>query len=511
MNIGTLPARHARYRPDKIAFVFGDERLTWRRFNADINRLANALLRDGLRKGDKIATLLPNCPELMAAYWAAAKTGLVMVPCSTLLREGGLASLLRDSDARVVLLDAKLAPLAAAIRGGLSGIRPERWIAVGGRAEGFRGYADLVEDAPEHEPPDAGLVDSDPYNIMYTSGTTGAPKGIVHTHYIRAMYCALFASAWRMTPESVVLHAGAIVFNGAMLDLMPWMFLGCRYVLHPAFDAGAVLRDIERERVTHMVMVPSQIVALLDHPVFESARLQSLEMLQSVGAPLLLEHKNRLNAALPGRFYELYGLTEGFVTVLDREDAVRKAGSVGVPPPFFEIRILDENGRDAPTGTVGEICGRGPILMAGYHQRPDLTAQAVPDGWLRSGDLGYLDEDGFLYLVDRKKDLIVSGGVNVYPKDIEEILAMHPVVREAAVFGVPDPKWGEVPIAAVLAKNGARPDPAEIKEWTNGRVAAKFQRVADVIVLDAFPRNVAAKTLKREIRDQYLKARGRCA
>ena len=179
----------------------------------------------------------------------------------------------------------------------------------------------------------------------------------MHTHEVRAGYCTLFASAFRMTPESVCLHAGSIVFNGAFLDLMPWMYLGGTYILHPAFDAGRVIEEVERSRVTHMVMVPSQIIALLNHPAFAPERLASLEMIQSVGAPLHLEHKHRLNEALPGRFYELYGLTEGFMTVLDRSDAVRKAGSVGAPIGFYEMRILDDEGREVPTGQIGEICG----------------------------------------------------------------------------------------------------------------------------------------------------------
>jgi acyl-CoA synthetase (AMP-forming)/AMP-acid ligase II len=192
-----------------------------------------------------------------------------------------------------------------------------------------------------------------------------------------------------MTPESVVLHAGAIVFNGAMLDLMPWMFVGCTYILHERFDAEVVIAAVQREKVTHIIMVPSQIIALLDSPNFSVDALASLQMIQCLGALLHTTHKHRLNACLPGRFYELYGLTEGFVTILDKHDAVRKVGSVGVPPPFFEMRIVDDHGRDCATGEIGEICGRGPILMAGYYQRPDLSAAAIVDGWLHSGDLGY--------------------------------------------------------------------------------------------------------------------------
>jgi acyl-CoA synthetase (AMP-forming)/AMP-acid ligase II len=320
------------------------------------------------------------------------------------------------------------------------------------------------------------------------------------------MYCTLFASAFRIMPESVVLHAGSIVFNGAMVDLMPWMFVGGTYVLHESFDAERVIEDIARYKVTHIIMVPAQITAILDSPAYAPEKLMSLEMLHNLGAPLHVRIKQRINAELPGRFYELYGLTEGFMTILDKHDAIRKLGSVGCPPPFMEIRILREDGSECAPGEVGEICGRSPCLMPGYYKRPDLTAKAIVGGWLHTGDAGYLDEDGYLYLVDRIKDMIIVGGVNVYPNDIEKVMAGHPAIREVAVFGVPNPKWGEVPVAAVATKRGERPSAQELMEWTNARVDAKFQRVGDVVFYDEFPRNVAGKTLKREMRDAYRKA-----
>jgi acyl-CoA synthetase (AMP-forming)/AMP-acid ligase II len=224
-------------------------------------------------------------------------------------------------------------------------------------------------------------------------------------------------------------------------------------------------------------------------------------MILSLGAPLHLEHKQRLEALLPGRFHELYGLTEGFVTVLDKTDFKRKPGSVGACTPFFEIRICDDQGNDLALGEIGEIVGRGPLLTPGYYKRPDLSEQALKDGWLFSGDLGYLDEDGFLYLVDRKKDMIISGGVNVYPRDIEEVAVQHPAVAEVAVFGVPDAKWGETPVAAVLLKEHRTADEEELRDWINAHVEAKFQRVSRVFIKHAFPRSAAGKTLKRALRE----------
>ena len=492
MEIGGLLTRNARYRPTHPAFAFEEDRFTYREFNALVNCFANGLLKAGLAKGDCFATLLPNSTELMALYWAAAKTGCVIVPLSILLQEAGLKSLLADSDSRLIFADPAFAePLARLL--------PE----VPAVLHRQQSQQDFLTGAPITEPPDPGLAGDDIFNIMYTSGTTGAPKGIVHDHFVRAAYCTIFASGFRMSPESVVLHAGSIVFNGAMIDLMPWMFVGCSYLLHEKFDPAAVISTIAREKVTHIVLVPAQIIAILNHPDFAPEKLASLEMILSVGAPLHLDHKKRLNRALPERFYELYGLTEGFATLLDCKDALRKEGSVGVPLPFSEIAIRDAEGRDLPAGQVGEICGRSPFLMPGYHKRPDLARAAIVDGWLKTGDAGRLDDEGYLYLVDRIKDMLVSGGVNVYPKDIEEVMVQHPDVAEVAVFGVPHETWGEAPVAAVIATAGAEIDQAALIAWTNERVGAKYQRITDVMVLEAFPRNIAGKTLKHELRAGY--------
>lgn len=504
--LGRILTRQARYRPNHLAVAFENQRLSYAEFNAAVNRWTNALSGLGVARGDRVATLLPNCLEGLATYWACAKLGAAAVPLSALLLEEGLVSLLSDASPRVIVSTVAFAGMLAKVRPRLGYTPTPVVVLVDGEAPDMPGYARLVAAASADEPADVAQA-GDLVTLMYTSGTTGLPKGIMHTRFIRAMYAGLFASSFRMTPESKVLQTGALVFNGAMVTMLPALYCGASYFLHRQFDPKAMVDTIEREGITHIMVVPSQLIALLSLPDFDPAKLASLEMILSLGAPLRQVYKDALARLLPDRLYELYGVTEGFITVLDRADAVRKAGSVGVPPPFYEMRILDEQGRECAVGEVGEIVGRGPVTMAGYAGRDDLTAETLRDGWVFTGDLGYVDEEGYLFLVDRKKDMIDSGGVKVYPKDIEEIACNHPEVREAAVFGIPHDKWGETPLAAVVLHARARVSAEALCDWINARVAARYQRVDHVVILPDFPRNAAGKTLKRDMRLPYWEGR----
>ena len=363
-HLGKLISRHAQFQPEHDAVIFKETRQTYAEFNRSVNRLANAFIDLGVKKGDKVATLLPNCLEILEIYWAISKIGAVVVPLSTLLLGKGLQTLLKDSDTKLVVTYSGFAPTLEAIRPELTEMPPERFIIIDSAdAPGYQNYHELKAAAADTDPTGIDIIDDDLFNIMYSSGTTGLPKGIIHTHFVRGMYATLFASAFRMTPESITLHTGSMVFNGPFVMMMPTFFLGGTYILHELFNPEAVIETVKKEKVTHTIMVPTQLIAMLNSPDFSPDALRSLEAICSVGAPLHMEHKEKLLKYLPGRFYELYGLTEGFVTVLDKNDFTRKPGSVGVPTPLCELRIVDDEGRDLPPGQTGEIIGRAPIMM----------------------------------------------------------------------------------------------------------------------------------------------------
>ena len=503
MNISKILSHHVRFRPDHEAFVFLNQRQTFRQFGQQVDQMSAAFSEAGIKKGDKVATILPNTAELWQCYWACAQIGAVVVPLSPLMREDGLVNLLNGSDATLVLTKASYIPHIEPVLPRLTHLNRKLIWTTDSTVSGFDSLQTKKDSVSLNTLPRIDIEEDDIYNIIYSSGTTGQPKGIMLTHRIRAMYMTLFANSFRISPESVVMHSGSIIFNGSFLTIMPVMYQGATFVLMPEFNVTDTLDVLIKEKVTHTILVPSQIIQMLECPEFHAQQLPHLEMILTVGAPLDKKYKEELEERLPGLFYELYGLTEGFVTILDKTEAVIKMGSVGKPPQFSEMKIVNETGKEVPVGEVGEIIGKGPLLMKGYYKDEVRTAEAIKDGWLYTGDLGYVDEEGFLFLAGRKKDLIISGGVNVYPTDIESIIVKHPDVLEAAVFGVPDMKWGETPVAAVVMRNESL-RPAELKNWVNDRLHVRYQKLSDIIFLKDFPRNVAGKVLKRTISEEYL-------
>ncbi len=497
--------KHATYRPNHIALIFEDKKITYNELYETVNQLSHAFIKAGIKKGDKVSTILPNSVELYETYWACAAIGAVAVPLSPLLREQGLQNLLNNSDTKLIITTKALTEHLNSVKNNLNNIPKENYWIIDSEEYGYQNFHQQKQEQLNSFPKIEEVVGDDIYNIIYSSGTTGLPKGIVINHAVRSLYGSLFSNAYRITAESIIMHSGSIIFNGSFLTLMPAMFMGCTYVLMSHFNADEVVEIIAKEKITHTILVPSQIISCLDKTTFNKENVSSLECIISVGAPLLLEQKQELNKKIPNVFYELYGLTEGFMTILDKNDAMIKVGSVGTPPQFMDIKIVDENGENLPTKLIGEIVGKGPLLMTEYYKNPVQTSEAIKNGWLFTGDLGYLDDDGFLFLTGRKKDLIISGGVNVYPTDIEEIIIRHPAIKDVAVFGVSHSEWGETPVAAVVLNEGFSETANEIKLWVNQHVEARFQKIYTVIILENLPRNIAGKVLKIELKENYSK------
>jgi long-chain acyl-CoA synthetase len=497
---------NAKWHAGKTALVCGDRRLTWSEFNARVNRVANALLRLGIRKGDRVGVLLPNSVEAAEVTCGVVKAGGVVVPLSAQVPAPGLVLQITDSDSRVLFVGAPLKAVLGPHLARLTGLLDGGLVAVGFVADGWRAYEALLDAASEADP-GVVLAYDDDFNIMYSSGTTGVPKGIVHTHFARQQFALGLALGCRFSFATVGLLTTPLYSNGTWIVWLPTLVAGGTVVVMPRFDPRELLELVQRERVTHAFMVPTQYGATMALPDFERYDVSSLRMLISAGSPLLQDVKERILERFGCPLTELYGLTEGIATILPPEMVRQKPGSVGVPLLGWDIRIVDDAGRELPRGEIGEIVGYSTFLMRGYHKQPEQTAEAVwaderGRRYLRTGDIGRLDADGYLYVLDRKKDMLISGGQNVYPIDVEAVVARHPAVAEVAVIGVPHPKWGEVPLALVVRRPGAALAAEELRAWANPQLAA-YQRLAAVEFRDTLPRNQLGKLLKRELREPY--------
>ena len=497
-------ALNGRWMGDKPAVIFRDRTLSWRELRDQLNQVANGLRADGLETGDRVVVLMDNSPDMLVALFGIIVAGGVTVPLNTLVADEGLATMVEDSAAVAVMASEAHAPRLEHFRDRLTGVK--HWYATDFAETGWTAFG-AWRGCQSVEDPAVSIADTDECHIIHSSGPTGLPKGIVHTHRRRIDWFYDLAIALRYDRASVSLCSIGLFSNISWAALGCTLLTGGTVVIMPAFAAGEWLETAERHRVTHSAMVPVQFERILAAPGFGDARLDAIKSLMCCGSPLTATLKARIMERLSPQLVELYGLTEGLITTLDPEDAKDRLASVGKPLMGTDLLILDENDRPCAPGTPGEIVGRGRHLMAGYHGRPDANAAATwTDGsgrrWLRTGDIGRLDEAGFLYLVDRKKDMIISGGMNLYPADIEAAVLGHPAVGEVAVIAVDSERWGESPFAVVVGAGDQPLDTGALVAWTNERVG-KHQRLAGAAQVDELPRNANGKILKRALRDQY--------
>lgn len=500
-----LWASHARFRADKTALVCGPERLSWGELNRRCNQVANALLSAGAGGPEKVAVLMNNAADTAVVLLGIIKAGACVVPISTMLTPSQVSTLLADSGAGVLFASDATRSLAEAALDESGRRDALLLVCAGAPAEGWQPLVDWLDGAAEGEPPvryDLG----DDFNIIYSSGTTGTPKGIVQTHRARQHWSYSNALELRMDHTSVALATTSLYSNGTWFMLLPPLFVGATVVVMESFSPDAFLDLVARERVTHTFMVPTQYIGVLESPALTAADLSSLRYMLSAGSPLRQDTKQAILKRLGRGLFELYGFSEGFATIC-RPEQQHKRGSVGTPVIGFDLRIVDDEGCELPPGEAGEIVGYGGGLMRHYHNREAETEAAIwrderGRSFLRSGDIGKLDEDGFLYILDRKKDMIISGGFNVFPKDIEEVVGAHPEVSDVTVIGIPDPKWGETPLALVIPVAGANVDTDALLAWANGRLA-RAQYLKAVELREDFPRNALGKVIKRELRAPY--------
>ncbi|MET9905242.1 long-chain fatty acid--CoA ligase [Streptomyces sp. NPDC006476] len=493
-GLGSWPARRARKTPHRTALIHGGTSLTYAQLYDRTTRLAHALRSRGIRRGDRIAYLGPNHPSYLETLFAAGTLGAVFVPLNTRLAGPEIAFQLADSGAKALVYGPSHAGLVA----GLPGDTDVRaYVEVGPE------YEAAVDGAPA-EPVDEPVAPDDTCIIMYTSGTTGRPKGAMLTHANLTWNAVnVLVDTDLIADERALVSAPLFHTAGLNMLTLPVLLKGGTCVLVEAFDPNATFDLIEEHRITFMFGVPTMFEQVARHPRWPDADLSSLRILTCGGSPV----STPLIAAYQERgltFLQGYGMTEASpgTLFLDAEHAVSKAGSAGVPHFFSDVRVVRPDLAPVDVGETGEVVVRGPHVMPGYWGLPEETAASFADGWFRSGDAARIDEDGYVHIVDRIKDMIISGGENIYPAEIEDLLLAHPGIVECAVIGVPDEKWGEVPRAVVVPREGVRVDPDEVLASLAGRLA-KYKIPKSVVLADELPRTASGKLLKSRVRNRY--------
>lgn len=503
-GIGGWLIKREQIAPNKEAVVDRDRRITYGQLNRRVNRLARALAELGLQNGDRLAVLSYNCSEFVEIIFAAAKLGLMVVPLNWRLTASELGFMLDDSDTKVLIFDPELSGLAGEIKRTVS---LDTLIALGAEPElGALPYEDLLNRQSGDEPEPVKPVDLDtPHIIMYTAGTTGKPKGAVLSqgasfwNALNLQQAMEFNRADRDLLALPMFHIG-----GIGLFTLPMLYVGGTVVIQRTFDPAETLRLLVQEDISLFFGVPAMFLFIIQNDGFKAEAFEKVRVVMSGGAPLpasLVKEYHQAGITLQQGF----GMSEAApsIATLGRDRALAKAGSIGRPVFHLNARIVDNGGRPLGPDQVGELLIKGPNVMQGYWNRPQANEEAFVDGWFRTGDLARMDEDGDLYIVDRKKDMFISGGENVYPAEVEDAIYELEQVAEAAVIGVPDEKWGEVGKAFVVAKDGLSISETECLDHLKTKLA-KYKIPKSVVFLEALPRNAAGKVLKKSLREEQV-------
>ena len=508
LTLGDIPRKHARLDPNRECLVCEETRLTWNELNRRVNRLANGLAGLGAGKETKVAVLALNCHRYIETYYATSKLGAVCVPLNFRLSANELVYIVNHAEVEIFLADQAMLGIAKQILPQVGRVRHS--IVWEAEQEGWIAYEDLLTHSSESEP-EVEVDEDDLCQLQYTGGTTGLPKGVMITHRNYLTTAMGMAAGREMQPHYATLQVLPI-FHTSWWPILLHHCGGCKAVIARRFDFHEILKTLERERVTHVNMVPVLFSWLLNFPDLDKYDLSSIVYFTYAGAPMPEDLLRRCIARFGPIFEQGYGLTEAapLATMLRREDQcrlegppemVRRINSCGRETFVTEVMVVDEEDRPVKPGEIGEIVVRGKNVMKGYWKDPGLTAKALRNGWLHTGDLATVDEDGYIYIVDRKHDMIITGGENVYPFEVEKVLYEHPAVLEAAVVGLPSEKWGEEVTAAVALKEGMQATEAELIAFCRARIAG-YKCPKRVIFMESIPKTPIGKILRRQVREE---------